>query len=327
METYVFTIKRSENMQEWIKLKKSNDQFQTPTRPVGFGGSIVGRKNKKALKYVIDYFSVTQNAPTNIHILLGKIDPNRDLTRTPITSKLSCSISPTSFPTLIALFKTPDINISEENEDIAEESLGKRLGLDKILGDQNQSSMKITGIPKFNANLAWAEETSPIIISPTITESSQNVCQKPGEIFILNEQNSKNESASTPLGRTINSSKSKIADVIREAREEADQALKDARQAIKPPKNGPKRSILKDINKVNKYPITASKNSDASEKEYNASEKESNDPKRIKFSGKENLSLKPTSNKGVGKKIQSTRAKKQIIPPKGQMKMTAFLRM
>ena len=320
METYSFTTKRFESMQEWIKLRQSNHQFQTPERSVGFGGSIVGKKNMKALKYVIDYFSATQNAPTNIHILLGKIDADKDLTRTPNTSKLSCSISPTSFPTLISLFKTPDVNISEENEDIAEESLSKRLGLDKILGDESQSSMKITGVPQFNANLAWAEETSPIVISPTITQNAQNDCQKPGDIFVLNEQNSKNENTSTPVGRTSNSSKSKIADIILEAREDAEQALKEARQAIKPPKKGSKRSILKDINKVNKYPITASKNSDVSEKE-------SNEPKRIKFSGQENLSLKTASNKVVAKKVQTTRAKKQIIPLKGQMKMTAFLRM
>ena len=72
---------------------------------------------------------------------------------------------------------------------------------------------------------------------------------------------------------------------------------------------------------MNKYPIAPSKRSDCSEKECN-------DPKRIKFSGKENLPLNPASkNKIAPIKGQSTKGKKQIMPLKGQMKMTAFLRM
>merc|ERR1712110_1140511 len=92
-------------------------------------------KNNKAIKFVLDHAATKMNRPINIHVLLGKIDPEKDLNRTPSNGKLSCSISPTSFPSLISLFKSPDIPIVDEDADIPEETLSKRLGLDKILGN------------------------------------------------------------------------------------------------------------------------------------------------------------------------------------------------
>jgi len=318
MEVYLFSIKRTENIQNWISMRKADQQFQTPERSVGCGGSVVGRKNLKAIKCVADHFSATiLNQPINIHILLGKIEREKDLSSTLNSSDLSCSVSPTSFPTLISLFKTPNFATSEECHDIAEESLGKRLGLDKILGNKNSSHAKTKGVPKFNANLAWAEETSPIMISPIVPQRAENDNEISGRIFLHNEESTNKDNISTPIGRT-KISKPDIAEVINEAKEEAEQALKEARQAIKPPKNCSKRSILKDINKINKYPIALSKTTENSERDGRS--------KRIKLDGEENLPPQAATKKPVSKKSQTTK-KKKLALPKGQMKMTAFLRM
>ena len=317
IDIYQWTSDRTTAIQRWINTKRqeSNDNFQTPQRSVGCGGSIVGRKNHKAIKSIVDHFaSSVQNVSINVHVMLGKIDPDKDIPSTPSSNKLSCSISPTSFPSVMSLFKTPDPKISDE-DDIIEESLGKRLGLDKILGLKEEKKIISRGVPKFNCNLAWAEETSPIIISPVVPNTPEGGEVKSGSIYI---HDTNDDGVSTPTARSRQSPE--IKKVIQEAKQDAEKALKEARQAVKPPKNCSKRSILKDINKVNRFPIQSVKNDAKSESEENKA-------KRIKISGQENSFSQATAMKPLVKKSNAPKLKKQIPLLKGQMKMTAFLRM
>ena len=113
--------------------------------------------------------------------------------------------------------------------------------------------------------------------------------------------------------------RSKFKQVIHDAKQDAEKALKEARKAVKPPKACSKRSILQDINKVNKFPIQPVKD--------DKSDMEESKPKRIKVDGQENMASQKCVDKSLAKKSSVSRQKKQIILPKGQMKMTAFLRM
>merc|ERR1712110_753268 len=159
----------------------------------------------------------------------------------------------TSFPSLISLFKSPDIPIDDE------ETHSKRLGLDKILGNGKIKEEKTRGIPKFDANLAWAENTSPILISPEAIKASTDESPVLGRVFLHVQENEANENIGTPTGRSkTKTSTSRVAEIIAEGKQNAEMALKEARQAVKPPKKNLKRSILQDINKVNKFPIAAS---------------------------------------------------------------------
>ena len=329
MEIYKMTSQRTAAIQEWISIKRqeSSDKFRTPERSVGSGGSIVGRKNHKAIRSIIDHFaSSLLNVSIDVHVMLGKIDPNKDFPSTPNSAKLSCSISPTSFPSVISLFKTPDTKIIDE-DDIIEESLSKRLGLDKILGVENKKKAKTVGVPKFNSNLAWAEETSPIVISPVVPPTPEDDSTTSGSIYIHDTQD---DGGSTPTARSKSSEnsevvkefmkRSKFKQVIHDAKEDAEKALKEARKAVKPPKTCSKRSILQDINKVNKFPIQPVKDD-------NKSDMEESKPKRIKVDGQENMASQKCVDKSLAKKSSVSRQKKQIVLPKGQMKMTAFLRM
>ena len=315
-ESYELATERFSQIQTWITANSQVNcqQFQTPERSVGCGGSVVGRKNKKAIKFVLDHAATKMNRPINIHVLLGKIDPEKDLNRTPSNGKLSCSISPTSFPSLISLFKSPDIPIVDEDTDIPEETLSKRLGLDKILGNGKIKEEKTRGIPKFDANLAWAENTSPILISPEAIKASTDESPVLGRVFLHVQENEATENIGTPTGRSKTST-SRVAEIIAEGKQNAEMALKEARQAVKPPKKNLKRSILQDINKVNKFPIAASNSTKIS------NDAVQNAGKQIKVSGQENL---PQIN---ATKQKTTAKKKKLVPLKGQMKMTAFLRM
>ena len=91
MEIYKMTSQRTAAIQEWISIKRqeSSDKFRTPERSVGSGGSIVGRKNHKAIRSIIDHFaSSLLNVSIDVHVMLGKIDPNKDFPSTPNSSKL-----------------------------------------------------------------------------------------------------------------------------------------------------------------------------------------------------------------------------------------------
>ena len=314
MDIYTMANERIAAIQLWIttKRKESNDKFRTPERSVGCGGSIVGRKNHKALRCIIDHFaSSVLNVSINIHVMLGKIDPDSGFPSTPNSSKLSVSISPTSFPSIISLFKTPDTKIFDE--DVIEESLGKRLGLDKVLGLQEKNKASNKGVPKFNSNLAWAEETSPILASPVVPPTPEGDIGSSGSIYIHDTMEA---GVLTPIGRS--KQLPEIKQVIEEAKQDAEKALKEARQAVKPPKKCLKRSILNDINKVNKFPIQSVKD--------DKSDIDETKSKRIKVTGQENVTL-GVSNKSQPKKSSVPKAKKQMPLLKGQMKMTAFLRM
>ena len=323
MEAFSFSTERLEKIQNWLASKhdgeSTSQQFLTPKRTVGCGGSVVGRKNRKAIRNVVDYFSASAvlNPPINLHVMLGKIKKTDcEINRSPsISSPLSDLASPTSFPTVISLFKTPDVNVGE-NDDIAEDSLGKRLGLDKVLGVENDSKKtKLSGIPKFQAQLTWAEETSPIIASPMETREDNRDAK-----LLHNEETTYNGNVTTPIAPS-KTSNIDIAEVIQEAKDEAEKALREAKQGKRAPKVCTKRSILKDINKVNRFPLK-NKNSEIPSADDNKSSK------RIKISGSENLPPPSSTNKNlVTKKSQSSKSKKIVAPLKGQMKMTAFLRM
>jgi hypothetical protein len=194
------------------------------------------------------------------------------------------------------------------------------LGLDKILGAQKEDNKQVMGVPKFDANLAWAEETSPILISPIGVQNTENYLQNSGRIIVHDAETTQEDNSSTPLGPSKILGKTNIAEIIKDAKHDAEKALREAKQAIRPPKTCPKRSILKDINKVNKYPIEPKNKSERSANNENC-------PKRIKISGAENLPSQSSNKHLLPKKSQCTKSKKYAAPLKGQMKMTSFLRM
>ena len=99
--------------------------------------------------------------------------------------------------------------------------------------------------------------------------------------------------------------------------EEADIALKEAKEAIRPKGKSSKRTILGELKNVEKWEKL---HDDKPSKE---ADKPSKKAKIVDLSGQENENLTQKSQKPV-KNVKKTTKKKQPTLLKGQTKMTAF---
>ena len=118
----------------------------------------------------MDHLAASSDLHVNLHALLGKLSSTSSLA--------GDSGTPIAAPKIADVFKTPDVideeEETEDNDDKDQEqlSLGQRLGLDEVLGQEKKpaaakkgtGTIGGTGLPKFQASLAWASELSLIHI-------------------------------------------------------------------------------------------------------------------------------------------------------------------
>ena len=223
----------------------------------------------------------------NLNKMFGKIESDDD--------ESIIGVTPIVCPRVKSLFKTPALEDEEKEEKTIEVT---KIATPKVVKD---------GMSKFTSTLAWAAETSPLILRSS-------------------DKNLRTEGAT--LAMCAESSTPKVSKVIRDGMKAAEEALKDAKAAPKPPKQKlSKRSILTDIKNVDKW----SKKQEAAEKTDRKkrkldltggeNDKASSKKKQLDIIGEENEA--PNKKKPTSK--QSSK-KKQPVLLKGQMKMTAFLR-
>jgi hypothetical protein len=267
----------------------------------------------------------------NLHLLLGKVEPDK-LGTTPISA-----------PAVTALFKTPEVGASTTTDcdDIAveTESLADRLGLNKILNggrDEEKTTLlpvaaapTISGMPRFQSSLAWAVDSSPAILKSC--ERNPNVQDTEADMTATPVAASKSKRAALRVIAALEEDAEDAADGerLKKAKNGLEEALekgREASKALKRKRAAPKRSILKDI--ANLKTPSVLEGVDAAVKGA--------DKKRPKMDAK--LSILTEEDKFEVKKPKKTttaarvigKSKKSKAPAplmKGQMKMTAFLRM
>ena len=229
----------------------------------------------------------------NINKMFGKIEFDE------AESVISKS-TPIVCPKIVSLFKTP---LVEEEKEKNEED---KVELSKIATPAKASR---DGMSKFTSTMAWASESSPLILRS-------------------NERNVRTDGATSVMSAESSTPNSKVSKVIREGMKAAEEALQDAKNAPKPPKSKlSKRSILTDIKNVDKW-----SKKDAAEqnkkRKLDLTGEDGNAPptnkkKLVDLTGEENESVVKLKSTTAKKSISK---KKQPVLLKGQMKMTAFLR-
>ena len=112
----------------------------------------------------------TDHLHCNLHEMLGKM-----LSTSLTTTEQG---TPIAAPKIAEVFKTPDVILdgqdeTKEDSNALNLSLGQRLGLDKVLGrsednkkpKERTGTVGGTGLPRFQASLAWASDSSPILVN------------------------------------------------------------------------------------------------------------------------------------------------------------------
>lgn len=188
--------------------------------------------------------------------------------------------TPIACPRLISLYKTP-LQDQVQDESVQAEQSTTKIETPKRIKD---------GMSKFTSSLAWAAETSPLVLN----SADRNIRTQGPTLNVAAES-----SSSTPL-------RSKV---VEQGLKAANEALQEAKREAPKAKKVMKRSIMNEIANVDKW---------------SKIKEESNIKKRkLDLTGVEN-SQQQEGPKGKKKKEP---ASKKIKPlPKGQMKMTSFLR-
>jgi hypothetical protein len=247
-------------------------------------------------------------------LILGKIPSVNCSEKTPIPA-----------PSLMSLFTSPPA--LGASPDLPKKS--KSVILDQTSSMTPKVNKNHTvGKPKFESTLGWATESSPCILR----SSEKDV--KTGGVTL-----SVSAFAASPSG--LEAASPKLSKVILRGKLEAEQALDEAKKAVKP-KKAPRRTILGDLKNVEKWNKVVNK-ANANDEEEEEEEQQQQAPaekkakiekkkpksKLLDIKGQEN---EPSSQKDVAavKKAAKKQPSKKKAPPallKGQMKMTAFLRM
>ena len=227
-----------------------------------------------------------------VDFLSCQSDFDGDIYGTLSGSNYATNTTPITNSKILSIYKTPDLEKVETpvaKDSSPEESM------------QTPKVKKHNGMSKFCSTLAWAAETSPLIL-----KSSEIKVRTDGTTLVMSEEK---EKYSTPK---------KISAIVAEGLEIANEALKDAKNAPKAPRNLPKRSILKEIRNVEKWTKMEENLKDPGD---DITQKEKTKKRKLDITGQENelsLAKKKTTDK-------KTKKKQQLL--KGQMKMTAFLRL
>ena len=166
---------------------------KTPEKSVGNGGSVGGRANFKSVRKVVDQISCspTLNFKVDLHKMLGKVEDAANRSEFERSLNESLGLTPSaSYPSVITLFRSPEVDAAEEVEDDA--SLSKRLGAPESLKKRSgrKKAKKDKGRPKYESTLAWAPETSPIVVaeSPATPATEPKVDQENGASPKLKER-------------------------------------------------------------------------------------------------------------------------------------------
>ena len=198
-----------------------------------------------------------------------------------------------SSPKILNFFTSPDlVNEKDTTKDIIDKTLTPKI-----------TKKKCDGKPRFQSTMAWAADTSPLVL-----KSDEKV---PVRTFGV-----------TAVMQVESSPKlTKVSKIAEQAKNEAEEALKEARavnKVIKVNKALSKRSILSDIKNAEKWTKQPAK-------KLKLEVFDENDTKGTK---KRNLDIKGEENatkpKDTKPKKKSSKAQKPLL--KGQMKMTSFLR-
>ena len=204
---------------------------------------------QKMILLLIDFMTTKEEFDGNLAELFGKIQPKNDEFKTPILNSKK----------ILTLYKTPEIEEKTEDPSLIEATK---------IEPKTPKFLKKDGRPKFTSTLAWAAETSPLILRS-------------------NEKNLRTEG--TTLAMPAESSTPKVSKVIENGLKAAEEALKEAKNLPKPPKIS-KRSILKDIKNVDKW-------SKMEEKQKKTEEKK----RKLDLTGAENAKI-PVAKKKKEKK-------------------------
>ena len=94
-------------------------------------------------------------------------------------------------------------------------------------GNETPQTSKL-GKPKFDAALAWAMESSPLVLK----SSERNIKTSGVTLAVLSEANTNLEASP------------KLSEVVRKGLQDAEDALNEARKAIRPKGKSSKRTIL-----------------------------------------------------------------------------------
>ena len=224
------------------------------------------------IKQVLDFTSTRPLGKINVHQLLGKIGQ--------------------ASPKILNFFTSPDLVVNEDTtKDIIDKTLTPKI-----------SKKKNDGKPRFQSTMAWAADTSPLVL-----KSDEKV---PVRTFGV-----------TAVMQVDSSPKlSKMSKIAEQAKNEAEQALKEAKAVNKEIKlnKAPKRSILADIKNAEKWTKQPTKKPKLEVLDEN--ETKSTKKRTLDIKGEENA----TKPKETKPKKKSSKAQKPLL--RGQMKMTSFLR-
>ena len=94
-------------------------------------------------------------------------------------------------------------------------------------GNETPQTSKFLGKPKFDATLAWAMESSPLVLK----SSERNIKTSGVTLAVLSEAN-------------LEAASPKLSEFVRKGLQDADDALNEARKAIRPKGKSSKRTIL-----------------------------------------------------------------------------------
>ncbi len=210
----------------WSSRNKMSDNASPAAK-----GSMAGQKNVKILRCLVDYLTAKPLATNNASEILGKIrNSGADEGRTPIP-----------MPALVSLFRSPGFT-SPTTLPTTKSRLAEKTA---VMEASTPKAVK-RGRPKFEATLAWAAETSPLVL-----KSSEKQILTEGVTLAV-----KAEGTEAP----------QISEVILAGKRIAEEALEEARNAVKPKRaTTSKRTILTDLKNVEKW----SKLADEGEKSPN----------------------------------------------------------
>lgn len=113
-----------------------------------------GQKNLETVRRAVDFLAtcIATTGTVNVHALLGKVDAGKLGSTGKRSSPSAASQSPIAYPNVISLYNTP---ILSEKPDPSEAQ------------DKQEFIVKAQpggGVPRFTSTLAWATETSPIVL-------------------------------------------------------------------------------------------------------------------------------------------------------------------
>ena len=287
------------------QFKACLNRYENFGKPSGNKPMSTDKANLNRMQLLVD-FQVTNYVMTkSVHELLGKVEPK------------SNGKTPVAVPNTVSMYTTP------LTPDDPKKSVKKSKNKKEIeKGNQTPQTSKL-GKPKFEATMAWAAETSPLVLKSSeknVKTSGTTLAVSAPSFFDENSEDSMDFKIAPDLY-----SRMKISEQIKKGLEEAEKALKDAKTAVRPTKTkSSKRTILSDLKNVEKWEKVSDLKNKKSE-DLKPSDKPAKRPKLDDISGQENATKK-TEKVEVSKKAAGGGKKKQPALLKGQMKMTSFFR-